>query len=210
MSTPRVNIAGLVFGRLTAQRYLGGGRWACVCSCGNETVVVLGDLRKSTKSCGCLRRELARIRGIASARHGLSNSPEYHAWERMLSRCLNPRDAAYANYGSRGISVCRRWRKFDEFIKDMGRRPSPAHTLERKDNDGSYMPSNCEWATRKKQARNRRTNRMLTHKGVTQCLAMWSESLGVNRQVIYDRLKCGWSVKKTLTTPVAKRSKRGV
>lgn len=98
-------------------------------------------------------------------KHGESEldikSPEYEAWSHMMSRCYNPNSKDYRNYGARGIVVCDSWVKnLVNFIDDIGRRPTPKHTLGRKDNNGNYEPSNCEWQTRTKQARNRRTNRL--------------------------------------------------
>lgn len=85
-----------------------------------------------------------------------SSTPEYRAWVGMLRRCTDSRDVGYKNYGGRGITVCERWENFDNFLNDMGRKPSARHTLDRKNNDGNYEPSNCRWATRKQQAGNKR------------------------------------------------------
>jgi hypothetical protein len=88
--------------------------------------------------------------------HGMSSTPEYFAWAAMLSRCHNPANPRYDDYGGRGITVCDRWRAdFAAFLADVGRRPSPAHSLDRIDNDRGYEPGNCRWATAYVQARNR-------------------------------------------------------
>jgi hypothetical protein len=137
-----------------------------------------------------------RKHGDATHTHRAS---EYRIWSLMIQRCNTPSNPAYRIYGARGIKVCRRWLSYENFLKDMGRRPSTKHTLERRDNDKGYTPSNCSWAPRKTQQRNMRRNRRITLHGKTQCLAAWSEELGIPRQTIANRLDRGWSVEKALT-----------
>lgn len=102
-------------------------------------------------------------------RHGMEGTPEYEIWKAMKKRCLNPHDASYKNYGGRGIEVAERWLKFSNFYADMGQRPSPELTIERKDNDGNYEPGNCKWATRYEQALNQRYRRVNSsgHRNIT-------------------------------------------
>lgn len=143
-------------------------------------------------------------------KHGLSYTPEYRAWQQMRLRCLDPKHAAYANYGGRGITVCDRWKSSPEnFFADMGRKPTPLHELDRKDNDKGYSPENCRWATRKANDRNRRSNRMVTHGGQTHALAEWCDRLGLPRDTIKKRLDGGWSVADALTTPVRTKAPNG-
>lgn len=131
--------------------------------------------------------------------------PEYNVWSTMKARCSNPNHKDFHNYGGRGISVCHRWRKFENFISDMGFRPSVKHTLERRDNNKDYCPSNCRWATQKEQQNHRRNNHLITRAGRTQTLQQWADELGMNRQMIYKRIVLrGWSVDKALTTPPMK------
>jgi len=130
--------------------------------------------------------------------------PEYIAWLAMRARCYYAKNqVTYRNHGARGITVCDQWRhSFATFLRDMGPRPGPEYSLERKDNNGNYEPGNCKWATRTEQRRNTRTNRLITFNGRTQPQSAWQEETGLMWDTIYTRLKRGWSVEKTLTTPV--------
>lgn len=129
---------------------------------------------------------------------------EWLTWFSMISRCHFEGDAAYDNYGGRGITVCERWRTLDgfkTFFADMGSRPQKDLSLERIDNDKGYSPENCKWATRQEQARNRRSNRVLVIDGVSAPVATWAEKSGVSRKVITDRLDAGWDHKRAVFTP---------
>jgi hypothetical protein len=130
------------------------------------------------------------------------SSNEYRIWEGMKHRCYNPSNKRFALYGSRGISVCERWREsFAAFMADMG--PCPVGmSLDRIDNDGNYCPENCRWTTMRVQGRNTRHNRLITHNGQTKCLIEWAESSGINADAIYARLRLGWPVERALTEPV--------
>lgn len=143
-------------------------------------------------------REQLKLR----ARNDRRRVPERGCWQAMKHRCYNPRATYYAEYGGRGIRVCQRWLdSFDAFLADMGPRPSLAHTVDRIDANGNYEPGNCRWATATEQARNTRSNRMLTWRGKTQSAASWASELGLPAGTIYDRLGLGWSVDEALGTP---------
>lgn len=143
-------------------------------------------------------------------KHGLSYVPEYRAWQTMRLRCIEPTNAAYPNYGGRGISVCARWLDSPQaFIDDMGPKPSPKHELDRKDNNGNYEPDNCRWVTRKVNDRNRRNNRMVEFHGETLTITEWCERLGMPLDTVCKRLSGGWTAEKALTTPVRHKAPNG-
>lgn len=139
--------------------------------------------------------------------HGRSGTPEWIAWQSMLRRCEDPQHRSYPHYGARGIRVCERWHRFEAFFADMGPRPKGL-TLERCDVDGDYEPHNCCWATLSEQARNRRSNHLLTYAGETMCLAAWAERLGMETGTLYGRIKEGWSTARAIETPVLRRAGR--
>lgn len=132
--------------------------------------------------------------------HGMRYFPEYHSWEQMKRRCLNPRAQWYHRYGGRGIAVCPQWlTSFAAFYKDMGPKPGPHYTLERKDRDGNYEPSNCIWATKKQQANNTVRNHWITFQGETRTMTQWAEHLGMPWVTLARRIYNGWSVERALT-----------
>ena len=127
----------------------------------------------------------------------------------MLNRCENQNNASYARYGGRGIVVCSRWKdSFASFLADIGRRPSPVHSIDRIDNDGPYSPENCRWATRRQQLTNYGRNRYLTLGRRTMTLDEWVTDVGINHQTIAARLDRGWTVNQALTIrPGARKAK---
>lgn len=115
-------------------------------------------------------------------------SPEYSIWAAMKQRCRNPNDAAYFNYGARGIDFCDEWMSFVNFYNDMGCRPTKKHSLDRSDNNKGYSKSNCEWTTRDKQNSNKRSNILLTAYGTTLNISQWARVLEIPHQRIRNRL----------------------
>lgn len=136
--------------------------------------------------------------------------PEVLCWQEMIRRCHDPRKSRFGYYGGRGIVVAPEWREsFATFLRDMGPRPSPEHSIERKDNNGPYAPWNCAWATRTVQARNKRNNRYLTAFGETRLLIEWAERYGLHKTTILSRIeRLGWDVERALSTPPAPGGRR--
>lgn len=149
-----IDNTGLQFGRLTGIRKVAPRVWLWQCVCGNQVERPASAVRSgNTSSCGCFRKEDAVRRATT---HGKSKGADdrYRVWESMRKRCNNPKDSHYHRYGGRGIKVDPRWDDFENFCDDMGERPSPAHSIDRKDNDGDYTPDNCRWATDLEQRAN--------------------------------------------------------
>ncbi len=207
----RLDLTDMQFGRWTVlgpapsrDRY-GAKWWRCRCECGQIRAVGGYRLRNGgSRSCGCLARELLRLR---ATEHGYARvgrvTPEFKVWSRMIDRCENRNHIAYARYGGRGITICTRWRNsFEAFLADMGPRPGPGYSIDRIDNDRGYELRNCRWATPKEQARNTQHNRMLTHDGMELCISQWAEETGLPLSTIQSRLNRGWSIERALTEPV--------
>jgi hypothetical protein len=145
---------------------------------------------------------------IMSQLHRKFNSPEYNAWTNMKGRCYNYNHPRYFDYGGRGITVCDRWRtSFEEFLADMGERPSPNHTLDRKDNNGNYEPGNCRWATIEEQGNNKSNNVRIEFNGKSMTVAQWSRYLGIPIKRIYSRIKYGLKTEEVLSLESLKKRK---
>lgn len=134
-------------------------RWRCLCDCGQEKEITQCDLISGhTRSCGCWSRDSS---AITHTTHGHTmdrkQTTEYITWATMIKRCENPNGRGFYYYGRRGVKVCERWRtSFEAFLFDMGKKPSPKHSIDRINNDGNYEPGNCRWATKSQQMKNRR------------------------------------------------------
>jgi hypothetical protein len=208
-----IDISGQRFGMLVvvdrAVPGPGGAQWNCLCDCGNAIVATSQRLRVGDKrTCGCSTTSLraasltkhggAKIGGAVSGRH----SPEYSSWLHMNQRCTNERFEHYDRYGGRGIRVCDRWRNsFQNFLLDMGPKPTPRHTIEREDNDGHYEPGNCVWATRATQSANTSRAVLLTVDGVTLSQKEWGERTGLGAKTIAHRLRRGKSAEEAVRAP---------
>lgn len=158
-----IDLTGHKYGRLTVKEM--GHRnnrrrsWLCLCDCGKTTFALAENLRSgNTISCGCLRRETIAAQ---NARHGYSREVMHNLWCAMRQRCENPSNGSFANYGGRGIKVCERWQVFENFLEDMGSKPSPKHSIDRINVNDGYNPPNCRWATRSQQARNTRLSKII-------------------------------------------------
>jgi hypothetical protein len=204
------DLTGKQFGRLAVLGFVGVNRfkqatWLCRCNCGNHSVVTRPSLVSgNTTSCGCFHNEMV---GAMTRTHGLRKTTEYVIWAGIKTRCHNANTPNYKDYGARGITMCPRWlNSFENFLEDMGPRPTAKHTIERINNDLGYSPKNCRWATYIEQANNRRDNRILEFGGNRLTMSEWARKLDMPYSVLSSRLgKLGWSIEKALTTPTRSR-----
>jgi hypothetical protein len=207
-----IDIYGLKFDRLTVVERAGFApsgaiTWRCRCECGGEITVLGQNIKNgSTKSCGCLFKELnadfGRRPTADRTSHGRSKTPEYRAWRNMRSRCYNPKDKRYEEYSSRGITVCEEWRNsFEVFLGHIGERPSAKHSLDRVENDKGYSPGNVRWATHLEQNNNKRTTPMVIYRGMEMSLGDARRASGskVSHQTLrYRVLVCGWPLEEAM------------
>ncbi len=210
---PRIkDITSLKFGRLVAiKRHAkdrhGGVIWKCICKCGNYTYGTCAILMSGHKrSCGCINRENIKQLSKLCITHDLSKSDEYHAWQEIKKRIFNKKCKAYKNYGGRGIRMCKRWLKFENFYKDMGSKPSKKHSLDRIDNDGDYEPNNCHWATRHEQANNTRRTIKIKFNGKFKTIRELAEAIDVSAKSLWQRLDRGMTIQDALTKSWRKKS----
>lgn len=212
------DLSGKTFGRLTAIKDVGktsrGRVWECACSCGSTKNVISTYLTSGhTQSCGCLHADSAKIGGLKRRTHGFTTldkkwtASEYGVWMSMKARCSNPKTPSYKSYGRRGIVVCERWMSFENFIQDMGRRPSSKHSLDRIDTNGNYEPGNCRWADQLQQAQTRTNVRMITAFGETLTSAMWARKTGVSALAIRNRIDSGWDAESAVSKPVRRMNR---
>ena len=190
MKGKKQDLTGQRFGRLVVKEEMkekdqrGKSYWKCECDCGNEHIV-RGDrlIDGTTRSCGCYHTEVAQkthtIHGQCTKKKG--RTPTYQTWEGIKSRCENPNDKHYANYGGRGIKICERWQKFENFLEDMGERKE-GESIDRIDNNGDYEPSNCHWAENwQEQMFNKRAKGYLWD----ERLQKWIAKIGLSNKCIH-------------------------
>lgn len=202
------NIKGMRYGRLIVLRkapsYVSPKGeiqtvWFCRCDCGTIKKVRKSALRHGlTTSCGCWNSERA---SICNRIHGKSKDRVYRIWSAMIYRCTNRNCEKYNCYGGRGIKVCKRWMKFENFLSDMGEPKDNKLSIERKNNNGNYEPGNCRWGTQAEQTRNTRRNVCVKWKNKTHCLKQWSEITGINPSTLYGRNRKGWTVERLFSQP---------
>jgi hypothetical protein len=220
-----IDISNQRFGRLIVVEKLATPRkWLCICDCGVETHVTGPNLRNgSVASCGCLLREWSRKlgadpdfivkRSLKITRHGEKKrsgaSEEYKTWLRIKSRCERTTDKDYLRWGARGIKVCSRWQEYENFILDMGRRPPGKTSIDRINPCLGYEPSNCRWASAKEQGETKTNNIACTFLGVKYTsLKDAAIAVGVNYRTVYTRVRKGWTVDRSLSTPTAAKSSK--
>ena len=181
-------LIGKKFGRLTVISQLPAKsdykiRWHCICDCGGKKDTIGKSLLNGdTQSCGCLHKEtMSKVKTT----HGMRHTSEYNIWSSMFLRCENRKNAGFKNYGGRGITVCERWRTFENFFADMGPRPSKKHSIDRIDNDRGYSPENCRWTTQDVQARNSRKAIIVEIEDFATSITDLVATLGQDRSYIY-------------------------
>jgi len=198
----RGNLEGFVFHYLTVVKDIGRTAngtiiYECKCKCGNATKANANSLRQGvTKSCGCFMAENARN---MFKTHGMSKTRIYKIWCNMIDRCTRPGSTSYDRYGAKGITFCQRWADFENFYKDMKDDYKSHLTLERIDSKKNYEKSNCKWGTYKEQSENKTNTIYLTIDGETKKLMEWSRIVGVNPNIIRQRVKTyKWSHKEAV------------
>ncbi len=186
-----VNEAGIAASRDT--------KWLFLCDCGN-LFEANGYYVRCGKVKDCPSCAAERVR-MASVKHWLSNTAEFSTWTDIQTRCYNSKTKAFKHYGGRGIVVCKRWLdSFDNFLSDMGNRPSKNHSIERINVNGNYEPSNCKWVTDKEQANNKRSNVLVTLNGITKNVTEWIIDLNLNKNTVNSRIyNLKWPLEKALT-----------
>lgn len=213
------DLTGQRFGRWTAiectgRNKSGGAMWLCRCDCGTVRVIDGRSLRDGTsKSCGCLSKELSKNRKT-NYKHGGKSDRLYGVWNGIKDRCYNPKSKHYHRYGGRGITMCDQWRydytAFRDWALAYGYDPTAKkyqYTIDRIDNDAGYSPDNCRIVSQKVQCSNKGNNHFLTYNGETKTISEWAECTGIRKDTIRRRIvNYHWDVEKALTTKPSRKS----
>lgn len=200
-----IDLTGQRFGRLVAlEHFRKNGRtyWHCRCDCGNETDVEAYNLKKITRSCGCIKKEKCAKMGKACRKHGMHHTRLYIIWTGMKARCTNPNAANYADYGGRGISVCDEWKTFEPFLRfATANGYHDSLTIDRIDVNGNYEPENVRFISNYEQQSNRRNNHLIIYNGQEKTLTQWANTTGIGIKTLQQRLSHGWTIEEALTIP---------
>lgn len=160
--------------------------WVYKCFCGREKIMYKQNVERGlSKSCGC---EHGKKISESKVRHGMSNSAVYRVWNGMKQRCINPNNSRYKDWGGRGIKVCERWKRFDEFWEDMKDGYKKGLTIDRIDNNGNYCKENCRWVTMQEQQLNRTNSRFIEENGKKIPLKNWLLKNNISRSKFYKKL----------------------
>jgi hypothetical protein len=192
----RKNIAGMRFGRWLVSKYIGSrkGRalWKCICDCGLSGIVSGGHLmRGESKSCGCLRRDMGKIKNL---QHGMAKSNAWNSWAQMIRRCTDKKSVNYHRYGGRGIFVCKDWlNSFESFLNYIGHQPDDGlkYSVDRINGLGNYEPGNVRWATNSAQQRNKKNNRIVFYNGMAMTLVDLAEKTNTPYKLLHSRIVYG-------------------
>jgi hypothetical protein len=194
------DLTGQRFGRLVATRLIREKKYGssqisyeCICDCGNTHTVVARCLRDGrSTSCGCYHKEVVTQ---LKYKHGGKGTPEYMAWKNMKSRCLNPNNNRFKDWGGRGVTIHESWvNDFDAFLKDLGPKPVGS-SLDRINNNLGYQPGNCEWRTMAQQNNNRRNNISIEYNGEVKNVCAWAAHFGITNNTFHSwRVRKGWTM----------------
>ena len=200
----QLELTGKRFGRLLVTGVApkmspGNSCWHVTCDCGTERIVRGTNLSLGkTTSCGCFHNE---VTAAINRTHGQSKSRTFNIWLKVIARCTKENDAAYPDYGGRGVKVCEIWRNdFSTFLADMGHAPE-GMSIDRINNGGNYEPGNCRWATAKEQALNRRSNVKVVWNGEEKSISEIAPQACVKEDTLRYRIKKGWPIERAMTEP---------
>jgi hypothetical protein len=207
----KIDLAGQMFGRLlvlakSSSRKTPNGSikpyWKCLCSCGTEIEVRAESLRNGySQSRGCLAKEMSSAK---HSTHGQSASPTYNTWRAMIERCNRKGNSRYKHYGERGITVCKEWLKYENFLRDMGIRPEGL-SIERINNNLGYNKENCKWATTQEQSKNTTKSVLIEWGGVVRNRCDWAKIMGITPGALTFRLR-EWGLERAMTTPSQRKA----